>query len=724
VCDTDAGPGAKGDDALASARTDVRTNLARMLNPETVAVVGASEQLGMSNNAVLPMIEAGREVALVNPRRDTLYGRDVYPDLASIGGPVDAVLSLVNAERSIEVVEQAAAMGSGGVVIAAAGFAESGDDGIDRQRRLLAVAGRSGIAVVGPNCAGFKNVPLGVNLFTGGRLDLPLGAVASTGVSSGVSVVSQSGFLARSAMAAARERALPVSIAISSGNEAVCDLADHVAVLADDPATSAICLVVETIRRPAEFFAAVSAARAVGKPVVALKLGRSDRSRHIIQSHTGAIADESWVYELAFREHGVVGASDIDDLLDRAQLFVQLPVSRRQPMRTIGLITTSGGVAALAADVADAEGAPYPPLTEIEPWVRERVPGDTVNPLDLTGFVMTDPELVEELFGMYASVVDALVLGWWTAEGDEGWSRTLLDPFANVAERSDIPFLVSPVEATGVGAWIAAWRARGVSSVRGLHSLHRSVDAMNRFLGTGEPRVLEPVSAPVSAPTNSAPPLRLVSSEVGPMVCFADAMRLLTEVGIPVAPWTVLSAGVDARAVAALGERLVVKLADVAHRTEIDAVRVGVSADELEATVADLRAIADRHALPGDIAVQAMVSGHAEAFAGLQCRTGLGPVVLLGLGGVLVELSEQITGRFLPVDEQAARALADEVAGADVLARARGQRPWPLAAVTRVVLALDRLWRQHGDQLVTVDLNPLVVTDDGLMAVDALMTAR
>ena len=157
---------------------DIRTNLARLLSPTTLAVVGANEQLGMSNNAVLPMLEAGREVALVNPRRDVLYGQPVFADLTAIGRPVDAVLSLVNAERAVDLVEEAAALGCGGVVIAAGGFVEAGDDGASLQARLVEVAHRTGIAVIGPNCAGFKNVPLGVNLFTGGRLDLPAAGTA------------------------------------------------------------------------------------------------------------------------------------------------------------------------------------------------------------------------------------------------------------------------------------------------------------------------------------------------------------------------------------------------------------------------------------------------------------------------------------------------------------------------------------------------------------------
>jgi acetate---CoA ligase (ADP-forming) len=696
-----------------------RTNLARLLSPATLAVVGANEQLGMSNNAVLPMLERGRAVALVNPRRELLYGQPVHKDLTSIGAPVDAVLSLVNAERAVDLVEEAAALGCGGVVIAAGGFVEAGDAGAALQARLVDVAARTGIAVVGPNCAGFKNVPLGVNLFTGGRLDLPASGTETIG---GVSVVSQSGFLVRSALAAAGERALGVSIAVSSGNEAVCDLADHVAVLAADPFTSVICLVIETVRHPDAFFAAVDEARAAGKPVIALKLGRSDRARRIMQSHTGAIADESWVYDLAFRERGVIPARDIDALLDRAQLFVQLPPERHRPIRTIGMITTSGGVAALATDLADDAGAPLPPLPEIEQWVRERVPGDTVNPLDLTGFVMTKPELMEEVFATYAGVVDALVLGWWTGAQDEGWSSTLLGPFANAAGRADIPFVVSPVEATGVGSWVADWRRRGLSFTRGVESFYRAVDALNRFSMPvrGAPAELTPAGSPSSA----VPPIDLVATEIGPMVAFAEAMRLLTEAGIEVAPWRIVEAGatVDPGALAMLGERLVVKLADVPHRTELGAVRMGLAPDDVAAAIDELRAIAAAHGVATTVAVQAMVGGHAEAFAGLQGRTGLGPVVLLGLGGVLVEVMREVGGRFLPLDDAAAAGLAEEVAG--VASRLRGQRPWPVAALADALRGLDRLWRHHGAWLDSADVNPLIITESGVVAVDALLIAR
>jgi acetate---CoA ligase (ADP-forming) len=700
-----------------------RTNLARLLSPRTIAVVGANEKLGMSNNAVIPMLEAGHQVVLVNPSRDMLYGQAALPSLSAFGEPVDAVLSLVNAERSLDVLEEAAALGCGGVVISAAGFVELGETGAALQNRLQEITERTGVAVVGPNCAGFKNVPLGVNLFTGGRLDLAAGRV---------SIVSQSGFLVRSAMAAAQQRQLGVSTAVSSGNEAACDLADYVHVLAADEHTTVICLVIETIRRPEAFFLAVAEARALGKPVLALKLGRSDRARNIMQSHTGAIADASWVYDLAFREHGIVGAHDIDDLLDKAQLLAQIPHGQRTRINSIGLITTSGGVAALAADIADDENAPLPPLVELTEWVRERVPGDTVNPLDLTGFVMSKAELMEEVFEKYANSVDLLALGWWTGDADEGWSTTLLHPFANVSARSTSPFVVTPVESTSVGPWVNEWRGRDLHFARGIQSLYRSVAGLNAFL---DGPLRERNSTLAGARTTSTDETRtgaiqpnvpnFVDSEAGQIVGFADAMAFLSEVGIDVAPFVVIDSDQSIPLeVANLGDRLVVKLADVPHRTELGAVRLNVTQAELEATIEELRAIARTSGVPETVAVQSMVAGSGESFIGLQGENDLGAVLLFGRGGVLLEVAGGVGGRFLPIDEQTASALANEIAGADAFKALRGQKQWPIDAIVKSLLALNQLWLAHGSWIGSVDINPLIVTDTGLIAVDAVFVAR
>jgi acyl-CoA synthetase (NDP forming) len=330
---------------------------------------------------------------------------------------------------------------------------------------------------------------------------------------------------------------------------------------------------------------------------------------------------------------------------------------------------------------------------------------------------MTKAELMEEVFDTYANVVDLLALGWWTGEADEGWSTTLLRPFSNAAARAHVPFVVTPLEATGVGGWVSEWREQGLVFARGVESVYRAVDAMNRFVGH-RPRTESPV---VPTPARRMP--ALIDGDAGPMLSFADAMDLLTSAGITVAPWVVLHGdAADHPHIDALGDRLVVKLADVAHRTEVDGVRVGVEPSALADTVAELRAIAVAHDIPGTIAVQSMVGGHAEAFAGLQTGSSLGSIALLGLGGVLVEVLRQVSGRFLPLDGAGARSLAEEVAGA--VAGLRGQRPWPVDELSAVVAGLDQLWREHGNWIESIDLNPLIVTSDGVIAVDALVVGR
>ena len=686
-------------------------NLARLLSPESVAVVGASEKLGMSNNAVLPMLEAGLEVALVNPNRDAVYGRATVPSLSALGHPVDAVLTLVSAERSIGVVEEAAALGCGGVVVAAGGFAELGDEGRALQDRLVSAAGD--LAVVGPNCSGFMNVRRRVNLFTGGRISLHTG---------GVAVVSQSGFLLRSTLAAGQQRQLGFGIAVSSGNEAVTGLEDYVELLADDPDTHVICLVIEKIRDADRFLRAVAHARAADTAIIALKLGRTERSREIMRSHTGAIADESWVYDLVLRHAGVLTARDIDDMLDLAQLLAQVPPERRRPVRGVAVMASSGGVAGVAADAAVEESVHLPDLHELDAWVRERIPGDgMLNPLDMTGFVMRDPELLRELFEGYAraDAVDALVLCWWAAEGDEAWSRTLLEPFAEVAARASVPLIVSPVEATALGDWTRTFQDRNVVFCRGLRSTYRALDALDRVARAAAPALVE-----TSGPEPSVPP-ELVDTPAGRIVPFAQSMAILEAAGIPVAPFVVLTEpDDDDAAIDALGERLVVKLADVPHRTELGAVRVGVARADVSAVVRELRAIARAHDAPEAVAVQAMVSGHGEAFAGVLSRTDLGPVVLFGLGGVLVEVAGRVDGRRLPLQPGMAARLVDDVAGEAAFAPLRGQTAWAPEPLVAVIEGVADLWRRHGSWLHSADLNPLMVTADGVCAVDALLVAE
>jgi succinyl-CoA synthetase beta subunit len=204
------------------------------------------------------------------------------------------------------------------------------------------------------------------------------------------------------------------------------------------------------------------------------------------------------------------------------------------------------------------------------------------------------------------------------------------------------------------------------------------------------------------------------------MVPFAAAMQLLEDAGIPVAPYEVIGSGAD-DVTHDLGDRLVVKLADVPHRTELGAVALGVAPNDVPAQVRRLRGIAAEHGVDDTVVVQAMLSGQGEAFAGISLGSDLGSFVLFGRGGVLVESSGGVGGRLLPLDRATAEALVDEVAGDSIAGTVRGQVPWAREPLVEALLGVSELWRRVGSWATSVDLNPLVVSDSGVFAVDALI---
>lgn len=691
--------------------------LGRLLCPKSVAVVGASESQRMSNSIVNGLMAAGVVPVLVNPRHPKQYGLPTLPDLAALGTPVDAVVSLVGAQRTVEVISQAAALDCGGVVALAGGFAEAGPEGIALQERLVAAAREASLPVIGPNCAGFANLHDRVRVFSGAALPLQPG---------GLAVVSQSGFFVRAAWAAGLERQLGFSFGISSGNEAVCGLADYVSFLAADERTRAILVVLEKVRDPQTFFAAAHEAQRVGKPVIALKLGQSSRGRAIAQSHTGALASEAWTYEAALKQAGVLIATDVDDLLDQAQLFELTPRARWRPMKNIGVVSTSGGVAALAADIGEREGVSMPIPDGLQQWVVENLPtSGPANPLDVTGFAVSQADTLKRLFERYSSEpgFDAFLLAWWTGEHDEEWARALTDPFAATAGKAPhATMMLAAAHAGALGTWATALRTHGVIVGRGMQSLLRSCTAMTRFV---QARATHVGNGLAQSPRIPCPAGAAITTAEGPMLAFDATMKLLASFGLPVAPYMLIDeAPVDVARLAALGNRLVLKLANIPHRTEYGAVQVNVAPEDAADVAARLRSIAAQHGFDPQVVAQRMVPGAGEAFVGIQGDSDFGPLLVFGLGGIFVELVKKVSGRVLPIGEAETAELLDEVGGETVFAGLRGQAPWDREALGSLLRAAGEFGVQSRDWLASLDLNPVICSADGCTLVDAVVLLK
>ena len=696
--------------------TEARSPLARLLCPSTIAFVGLSDNSHFCRT-IQPTFASDAEIFMVNPRYDTVLGRPTVPSLTELGRPVDAVLSCMSAERTTELVEEAAGLDVGGIVLIANGFAEIGGAGEALQARLRAAALTAGVAAMGPNGLGFVNVPHRVSLTIASHHKRRPG---------GISIVSHSGaMLSGAAMAAWSYPDSGLNVLVSAGNEAVTDLADYVDYFVTDPDTTAIGLILEKIRRPAEFFAAVDRATAAGKPIVALKLARTEQAQQMAASHTGALTGDAWVYDAALRQAGVALAYDVEELIDRLALFDQLPPQRWTAVSSLGVVARTGGFASLCADLAAAEGVPLAPLENYKPWLAERVPGVTVpNPLDAGSFgAATWPEIIHKYVA--DPDLDAIFMIQPTSDEDvvyrDGVAVSPVVDYAEAAAQVAKPCVIA--NCSGVpGDWIeghlrgALVRGRGLRpSLRGLATMgafvrHRAAQRAPAVAGAPIPR---PGGAPVRQPE-------------GLMLPFGATMTLLAEHGIPVAPYHLAEA--EAAGPGQLQPPFpgpyVVKLADVAHRTEHDAVRLRVEADGLAAAVAEMRAIAARDNLAPAVVIQPMLGARGEALLGIQGESELGPLVVLGLGGIFVEVLNRVGGRMAPFDTAAARELIEEFADLKVMHGFRGRPGWDLDALAGILVAAGQLAARGREWIATLDINPLSYGPDGFHAVDALLLLR
>jgi acyl-CoA synthetase (NDP forming) len=699
-------------EVLTGTRKQASLALERVLKPSSIAFVGLSDN-SVLGDYVQPTLDSAAGLFFVNPRYDSVFGRPTVPSLSSLNRPVDAVMSFMSAERTTALVEEAAGLDVGGLVLVAGGFAETSDDGQGLQARIRQAAQASGMAVIGPNGLGYVNVPHGISLTIASRHKRRPG---------GISVVSQSGaMLSGVAMAAWQYDGCGLNVIVSAGNEAVTDLADYVDYLTDDPETKAIGLIIEKIRRPAEFFAAARRAAEASKPIVALKLARNERSQRMAASHTAALTGDAWVYDVALRQAGVALVYDPEELLDRLALFDQIPRKRWTPASRLGVVTMTGGYASLSLDIATAEGVAVPALEEFGPWIRSNLPGITVpNPLDTTGLGGSLwPEIIDKYVA--ADELDSILVIHPLADEDERGGTQLVTEFARAAATVDKPCVVA--NCSGVpGAWAKPLAGDVLALGRGLRPTIRGLQTLGAF---ARYRDTMDAAAPQSVPPLPRPATATIRQPEGDMLPFDATMQLLASSGIPVAPYVIIQPETDPlSADIPFAGPYVVKLADVAHRTEHGAVRLGVGRPDMPGALADLRQLAARDGLSPVVAVQPMVSAAGEALLGIQGESELGPMVAFGLGGIFAEALGRIGGRMAPFTPEQARDLIDEFRDVKVMHGFRGRAPWDLGALAGVLASASRLAAGGHAWIASLDVNPLMYGPCGFQAVDALLLLR
>lgn len=693
--------------------------LARLIAPASIAVVGASARAGAFGQRVEQNLRefAGR-LHLVNGRYDRLGDRPCHPSLSALPEVPDCVVVCTGKEHVHAVVEEAAGLGVGGAVVFASAFAETGKpEDIAAQRRLAAVAAGSGLRIVGPNCLGILNLGLCANM----TFQTPPSRQAPR--RGAIGLISQSGALGM-ALSQAVERGVSCSHVLTSGNSCDVDVADYVAYLAGDPACAAIACALEGVAVPSRLVAAAEIAADAGKPLVVYKMAASDRGAAAAMSHSGTFAGSHAAYGAALRRAGAVLVDALDALVETAAFFAKAP---SRPTGTGAMVlTTSGGASIMAADAAAAHGVPLPPLGgAAEAFLSERVPdfGSVGNPCDVTAQIVNDPK-------MFADCADVMM-------ADPGCG-VLVTPHV-LAQEFAVPRIAVLDELArkhgkiAGNVWLSEWTAGpgAWDSEAAPHvALFRSMDRCMRTLRLWQDRAsaleLRAVSGRLADPGAREKVAGLLA-EAGGVLTERASKQVLAAYGIAVAADHVVAEPADAVARAAeLGGAVVLKgeAASIAHKSEAGLVRLNLSRpDEIAAAHAELTATLARLAPdePTAIVLQPMIPAGVEIMVGGRVDPQFGPLVVLGLGGVLVELMKDVVLEPAPLGPaQAARAL-DRLRGRALL---DGFRHLP--AVDRVRLAdtiarFSELLADNADRIAEADVNPLVCSGATVIAVDGLI---
>ena len=683
-----------------------RAELERLIAPRSIAVVGASPRAGSFGLRTLENLALFRgAIYPVNARYQEIGGRACYASLAVLPGRPDCVVLVVPREGVEDAVKEAAAAGAGSVIVYASGYgemerAESGA----AQRRLADIARAARMPLLGPNCMGLVNHALGAGMsFIPEYSKMPrhVGPIA---------FVSQSGALGY-CLAQAAERGLGYRYFFSAGNSSDVDVADLVGAMAEDDGVRAIACLFEGVPSARRLLAAGARARKAGKPVIVYKLGTSEDGAAAARSHTGSLAGSAAVFRALFERAGFVAVDHYEALVEYAKFFA---AAGKPLARGVAVVSGSGGASVIAADMAARHGVPMPqPAEKTAAVLRSVVPefGAARNPCDPTGQVLSVPESYSKC--CQALLDDpqygALLCAMSVATRETGSMRA--DSIARLARSQPKPISVVWVSEWLQGPGSEAYEADDkVGLFRSLDRCYAAIAAWQRWHEERpnlEPRLSKNVSGS----------LKFDKKVLGER----EAKTILAQYSIQSAPERRAKNAEEAvRAAEELGYPVVLKAdGDIEHKTEAGAVRLDLrDAAALRAACAAMTAAKD------GFLVQPMLKGGVELVVGVKRDPQVGPVLLVGLGGVLVEIMRDTALALAPVGRSEARRMLERLRGYKLLQGYRGSPPVDLDAVCDAIARISEFAADFADQVEEIDVNPLLARPDGAVALDALIVLR
>ena len=700
--------------------------LATIFSPRSIAVVGASDTVAKIGGIPVDFQKRfGYAGAIypVNPRPGLIQALPAFPSISAIGAPVDLAIFAIPQNLVRAALEDAISAGVRGVVLFTSGFAEVSPQGAMAQLQLAAMARAAGVRLLGPNCLGFMNIRSHVY------------ATFSPAPNAGrvhagnIGLVSQSGAFGAYAYSLARERGIGMSHWITTGNEADIDFADCVEYLTHDPDTHVIMGYMEGCRDGFKLRRALAAAHAAKKPVIIVKVGRSDIGAQAAASHTAALAGNDAVFDAVFKEYGVYRARDIAEFFGIA---ASASIANLPRDRSLGLFTVSGGVGVLMADEAsDAKLDLRPMPQDAQDLIRNWVPfAGPANPVDITGQVTNEPALIERTArlmldaGHYASWI-----GFLAAAGTSERFWPVLESLATHLRR-DYPDTVLALSTLLTPERRRALEALGCLVFSEPAEAVRVIAALAGFAESFAKPCRSPANVGVDGVDGVVASVRLPPGAQSE----PQALATLAAAGIRTAPHQVVHSADEAVAVALrLAAPVVLKIVspDITHKSDIGGVALGLRDAAAVRGAFDAMQISVRRHAPtariDGVLVAPMLSGGVECILGAHHDPVFGPMLMFGLGGVFVELLGDVVLHTAPVSQQQALDMIRATKGFGLLSGARGRTPVDIEFLASNLAALSRLAHAAGDSLHSIDINPFIALPKALgggCAVDAVIVGQ
>ena len=699
--------------------------------PKSIAVIGASpDETKLGGRLLFSLRRRAFPGALypINPNYTEVQGLPAFGSIDAVPEPVDLALIIVRAELVLGLLEQCHAKGVKGAVIFSSGFAEAGGDHLAMEQAIAAFAKKSGLMVSGPNAEGFFNLRGSVAATFSPTVAYPDGA--DDPLARKISVIAQSGGVGFAIFNRGMVRHLGFNYVVSTGNEAALETLDFAEYFVEQPETEILLMFVEAFRDGARLARVAARAADLKKPVVVIKVGRSESGRRAAVSHTASLAGSTTAYDAVARKYGLLRADDPDEIGDIAAAFVD---GRLAAGRRVGIVTTSGGSGVWLADTAERFGLDVPELgARLQAEINGFIPhyGSALNPVDITAQAVRTGGLFKAIDLLSASdEVDMLVVAGSLV--NERAIRDGIDNYARIARSAGKPVLFFAY-AVPTAATVELLASVGIHCYTSLNGIGQALKALAEYGAfqrrwQARDKTLAPIQAVDDAPARNA------LHGGGSAMCEYEVAEALAGYGLSFARGCLVSdPQAAARAAAEIGYPVALKVQapEIGHKTEAGAVALAIADRAALRAAYERISAAARAAHAGaeirGVLVQEMCPPGREMIAGIVNDPDFGPLVMVGMGGVHVEAYDDTAFAPAPLTLQEAAAMIARLRGAPILAGVRGEPAADVAALADLLVRLGRFAIDWRDAIAEVDLNPVFVypAGQGIRVADGLIVKR